>query len=190
MIATSHPAASALAVAGGAAAALSVFAASGIAGWTGAGLALLMLAIAGEDARRLRIPDPLNLAAASLGMAQAIALSSGDIFPAAPEAALRGGAMALSFLALRVGFRLWRGPEGLGLGDVKLAGVAGLWLDWSYLPPAVEIAALAGIAMALGLRLLRGGDNLRIVKFPFGAMFAPAIWLCWLAQSRADLFLG
>ena len=35
-----------------------------------------------------------------------------------------------SFFALRYGYARLRGRQGLGLGDVKLAFVAGAWLDW------------------------------------------------------------
>ncbi len=46
-------------------------------------------------------------------------------------------------------YRRLRGREGIGLGDVKLAGVAGAWLDWQSIPIAVEIAALAALAVCL-----------------------------------------
>lgn len=178
------------AIAAAAVAAISVRAAPGLTGWAGAGLGLLMLAIAAEDVRALRIPDRLNLAAAALGLAQTMASAPGAALPAALDAALRGGAMALAFLAVRLGFRRMRGREGLGLGDVKLAGVAGLWLDWPYLPPMVEIAALGGLALALILRLRQPALKLPDLKLPFGALLAPALWLSWLMQSCAGLFLN
>ena len=49
--------------------------------------------------------------------------------------------MFLAFFAFRAGYRRFRGIEGIGLGDVKLAAVAGVWLDWVDLPVAVDIAA-------------------------------------------------
>jgi leader peptidase (prepilin peptidase) / N-methyltransferase len=76
-----------------------------------------------------------------------------------------------------------RGREGIGLGDVKLAGVAGVWLDWSIAPVAIEIAALAALA-AYTTRLLYKGRSVRPTnRLPFGLFFAPAIWICWLLQS-------
>jgi leader peptidase (prepilin peptidase)/N-methyltransferase len=37
-------------------------------------------------------------------------------------------AVALPLVALMAGYRSWRGRDGLGLGDIKLAGTAGAWL--------------------------------------------------------------
>ena len=59
-------------------------------------------------------------------------------------ALLRGAVLALLFLGLRVLYRRVRGRDGIGLGDVKLAGVVGAWLGWVTIPIAVEIAALVG----------------------------------------------
>ena len=190
MIGNARPEPRALAGLGGAGAAISVFAVPGPAGWAGAGLALLMLAIADSDLRSLRIPDRLSLAAAALGLAQAAIVASSELGAALLDAGLRGAALAFGFLALRVGFRLWRGYDGLGLGDVKLAGVAGLWLEGRYMPLAVELAALTGLALALAVRWRRGPAALRRLRFPFGALLGPAIWICWLAQSEVWLFLG
>ena len=95
-------------------------------------------------------------------------------------AALRGGVLALFFLALRAGYRLLRGRDGIGLGDVKLAAVAGAWLSWLAISIAVEIAALAAIA-AFALRHYAAGRPLNAaLKFPFVLFLAPSIWLGWL----------
>ena len=67
--------------------------------------------------------------------------------------------MAIAFFSLRILYRRIRGHDGIGLGDVKLAGVAGVWLDWWVLPVAIEIAALAALA-AYAMRLLLGGGRL------------------------------
>jgi leader peptidase (prepilin peptidase)/N-methyltransferase len=70
----------------------------------------------------------------------------------------------------------------MGFGDVKLAAVAGVWLDWGDLPAAVDIAALSALASAL-LGRLRGNEWGLAAKLPFGAFFAPAIWVCWLLAA-------
>ena len=164
----------------------SVAAARGWVGVAGAGLAILALAIVVIDRRAFIIPDPLNASAFVLGLA-AVAL-------AAPEepgraillAFLRGAVMFGAFFVFRVSYRSFRGIEGMGLGDVKLAAVAGVWLDWIDLPVAVDIAALSALAAAL-FRRLRGVDFDPKAKLPFGAYLAPAIWICWLlAASRGD----
>ena len=156
----------------------SVAAAPGWSGAAGAILAGLMLAIAIVDYRRMIIPDELNalafiagLVAAGIGRetAPAVAIS---------QALLRASLMFALFFAFRAGYRTLRGMEGMGLGDVKLAAVAGVWLDWVDLPIVVNIGALSALAAALFAR--RRGDRFdRNARLPFGAFFAPAIWICW-----------
>ena len=51
-----------------------------------------------------------------------------------------------------IGYRRWRGRDGLGLGDVKLAAVAGAWLSFVTIFAVVELATLS----ALGAYLLSG----------------------------------
>lgn len=145
----------AVVVLAGAMASASVAVARGAPGWFGAGLALLMLAIAIVDARRLIIPNGLNLAAFLLALAAAALGSSPEFWPGAALAVglamIRAVVLALAFLLLRALYWRLRGREGIGLGDVKLAAVAGAWLDWPLMPVAVELAALAALAVyALG----------------------------------------
>ena len=92
--------------------------------------------------------------------------------------------MFLFFLGFRAAYRALRGLEGMGLGDVKLAAVAGVWIDWAFLPLVVEIAALSGLAAALFAHLRGDGFDLK-GRLPFGAFFAPAIWICWLIAVRS-----
>jgi leader peptidase (prepilin peptidase) / N-methyltransferase len=172
------------AVATGIAAAASVAASlilvPGMRGAAGAGLALLMVAIAAIDARRFIIPDELSAATLALGLVHAALQADDAIAAALGLAALRGAALGLAFWSLRLLYRRLRGQEGLGLGDVKLACVAGVWLDWVAIPVAIELAALSAIAVCV-VRYFRDGRSFRATtKLPFGLFFAPAIWLAWL----------
>ncbi|MGB6351468.1 MAG: A24 family peptidase [Pseudolabrys sp.] len=152
-------------------------------GAIGGGLAVLMIAIAIIDARRFIIPDELTAAALALGFLHAAIQASDLVMEALASAALRGVVLAFAFLSLRILYRLIRGREGIGLGDVKLAGVAGVWLDWSMAPVAIEIAALTAL-VAYGIRLLWKGRSVRAAsRLPFGLFFAPAIWIGWLLQA-------
>ena len=157
-------------------------------GIAGAGLAVLMFAIAAVDARRFIIPDELTAAALALGLAYAAIEDIDMLAQALALAALRGGVSALAFLGLRALYRRLRGRHGIGLGDVKLAGVAGVWLDWSFIPIAIEIAALA----ALGTYLVRHWWLRRAVRpttrLPFGLFLAPAIWIGWLFEAMLLLY--
>ncbi len=165
---------------GAAAVAASFLAAPGLTGLCGALLAVVMLAIAIVDWRTLQIPNGLNLAAAALGVLYVGLENPTEAPGAVGEAALRAIFAAALFFAFRVVYRRLRGREGLGLGDVKLAGAAGLWLDLRGLSIAVEIAAVAELAGVCLWRWRTGRSLDRFEKLPFGALLAPAIWLCWL----------
>lgn len=177
--------AAAAAAAAGACALTTLVLVPGAGGAFGAGLAVLMIAVAAVDARAFIIPDELTAAALALGAVYA-AVQGGDLqsWPhALGVAALRGAAPALAFLALRAGYRAWRGLEGIGLGDVKLAAVAGVWLDWPLIAVAVDIAALAALAAFLAMHVAGGRAVRRRTRLPFGLFLAPAIWLAFLADT-------
>ena len=162
------------------AAAASIWAVSGANGFLGAGLAMLMLAIAVVDYRYFIIPNELTAAALALAVINAVLAQAPSMVESVAAAALRGAITMLFFLALRWLYGWLRQREGLGLGDVKLAFVAGAWLDWLMIPVAIEIAALAtlmayGAWQAFGRRPVNATSRL-----PFGLFFAPAIWLAWL----------
>jgi leader peptidase (prepilin peptidase)/N-methyltransferase len=95
------------------------------------------------------------------------------------QALMRAAIMFGVFFAFRAGYRKLRGREGMGFGDVKLAAVAGVWLNWGDLPISVDIAALSALASALVGRAA-GKEASLTGKLPFGLFFAPAIWICWL----------
>ncbi|MGH6852138.1 MAG: prepilin peptidase, partial [Methylocella sp.] len=97
--------------------------------------------------------------------------------------ALRGLVLALAFFALREIYLRLRHRHGIGLGDVKLAAVAGAWLDWTLIPVAIEIAALAALTFYLTSQLVLRRPIDAAAKLPFGLFFAPAIWFCWLLNA-------
>lgn len=166
---------------GATAAAVSVAAAPGPPGLAGAALAALAAAIAAVDWRRFVIPDELNALGLALGLAAAWLNSAADPAGAVAAALARAVATATIFYAFRFGYRRWRGREGMGLGDVKLAAAAGAWLDWNALPFAVEMAALGALAFVLIARFVSRRPIDAAAKLPFGAFLAPAIWVAWAA---------
>ena len=125
----------------------------------------------------------MTAAALALGFLHAAIQDSDMAVEALASAALRGAVLAFAFLSLRVLYRRIRGREGIGLGDVKLASVAGVWLDWEMVPVAIEVAAVAALAVCAMKLLYRGGSVRSMTKLPFGLFFAPAIWLGWLLES-------
>jgi leader peptidase (prepilin peptidase) / N-methyltransferase len=159
--------------------ATSVCVAGGWPGILGAAFGLLMAAVAIIDRRYFIIPNSLTIATLALGLINA---SLAEGWEGTAMALLRGGALALAFLVLRAGYQWLRGRTGIGLGDVKLAGAGGVWLGWTMLPIAVEIAASAALAV-YALRWLAGRPVQRLTRVPFGLFFAPAIWLAWLIEA-------
>ena len=152
-------------------------------GILGAALALLMGAIALHDARRFVIPNVLNAAAFVLGLAHAVALDPGAAMEQVAWAVARAAVAGGVFLAIKLGYRWVRGREGLGMGDVKLAGVAGAWLDWFAILVAVELAVLAALGMHLARLAVRKRPLRAAGALPFGLYLAPAIWVAWLVQT-------
>jgi leader peptidase (prepilin peptidase)/N-methyltransferase len=152
-------------------------------GLLGAGLALIMLVIAMIDRRRFIVPDPLTAGAFLLALMNAAVGEPDSMLQAVALTVMRGSVCALLFLVLRSLYMRLRGRQGLGLGDVKLAAVAGAWLDWSIMPIAVELAATAALS-AYGVRHFLFGQRIApSSRIPFGLFFAPAIWLGWVMQA-------
>jgi leader peptidase (prepilin peptidase)/N-methyltransferase len=178
-----HIARTAFAIVTIAAAVASIVAAPDVRGMLGGFLALLMGAIALYDARRFVIPNVFNAAALVLALAHAAALDPGAAAEPIALALARGAATGGVFLAIKLGYRWLRGREGIGMGDVKLAVVAGAWLDWFPILVAVELAVLA----ALGMHLVRMAVRKRPLRaasaLPFGLYLAPAIWVAWFVQT-------
>ncbi|MGB6176643.1 MAG: A24 family peptidase [Methylocella sp.] len=173
----------AFAVLGCSVAIASLVAAPGASGLLGGALGLLMLAVAVADARAFIIPDKLTIAAFLLALTNA----ANEGLESMPEniavAALRGLVLAVAFFALREIYLRLRRRHGIGLGDVKLAAVAGAWLDWTLIPVAIEVAALAALIFYVASRLVLRRPLGAAAKLPFGLFFAPAIWFCWLLNA-------
>lgn len=143
-----------------------------------------MALITVTDLRHFIIPDVLSLPALPLGLlANVLVTHDGDWQAGLADGvagALIGGGV---FLALRLIYSRLRGIEGLGLGDVKLAAVAGAWLGPALLAPACLAAALAAIAAVLLQALLKPGRGIDTrAHIPFGSFIAPTIFVFWVVS--------
>jgi leader peptidase (prepilin peptidase) / N-methyltransferase len=120
-----------------------------------------LVAITVTDFERRIIPNKILLTAAVLGVAIA-AVGDPDSLPErAIAAAAAGGGMFLVALAY---------PKGMGLGDVKLAAVMGLFLGRNV-APAILVALLAGSLVGMAL-IARHGAAARKRAIPFGPFLA------------------
>jgi leader peptidase (prepilin peptidase)/N-methyltransferase len=162
--------------------ATSFLARPGADGLLGALLAALMLAIAVIDAQRYIIPNELTAAAMALALLRAGLVGPEAGGPAVLWAALRAAIVALPLLLLMIGYRRWRGRDGLGLGDVKLVAVAGAWLGFVTIFAVIELAALSALGAYLVNSYLRNRPLKATAFLPFGLFLAPATWIGWLVE--------
>jgi leader peptidase (prepilin peptidase) / N-methyltransferase len=162
---------------------LSFAASADLRGVFGAALALLMLAIAVSDIRHFIVPDALSATAFVLGLIFAGLFDDAALAETILTCLLRAAAAALPLLALMLIYEWWRGRPGLGLGDVKLAAVAGVWLDWLTIVAVIEVAALAALAAYGVWRYVLRRPIMATTPLPFGLFLAPAIWAGWLAEA-------
>jgi leader peptidase (prepilin peptidase)/N-methyltransferase len=173
---------------GALAAGLSFVASPDLRGVFGAALALLMLAIAISDIRHFTVPDAWSASAFGLGLISACLFDDAPLAEAVLTCLFRAAAAALPLLALMLFYEWWRGRPGLGLGDVKLAAVAGAWLDWFTIVAVIEAAALAALAAYGVWRYLLHRPIVATTPLPFGLFLAPAIWAGWLAEAALQRY--
>jgi leader peptidase (prepilin peptidase) / N-methyltransferase len=142
---------------------------------SGAYLAGVLAAIAWIDGRRQIIPDWLNGLLAAGGGVAVMVLGRPSLMDAIAGAAI--GASA--FWALRITYHRLRRRSGLGLGDVKFAGAAGIWVGASGLPWMLLVASVSGLLWAIAAGFVRGGvDGQTRVSFgPHLALGALAAWM-------------
>jgi leader peptidase (prepilin peptidase)/N-methyltransferase len=172
-----------LAAAGGCMVLTSLAAAPDAQGVLGGALALTMLAIAVADQRHFIIPDVMSGGAFALGLVYGAMASVQSPLEGAWISLCQGVLAGGGLLLIRLTYSRWRGREGIGLGDVKLAGVAGAWLSLPMLFVALEIAALAALGVYFLRQKTRGRPLSASSRLPFGLFFAPAIWLGWLFDT-------
>lgn len=143
-----------------------------------------LLTIAAIDARHLLIPDALALPLAPLGIVLAIVgVPSWFVGWVLAEQVMGACLGFLTFLAVRTGYRRFRGREGMGLGDVKFAAVAGALLGWRLLPAMILLAALAALGWVL-LRTVMGRPVRPDQPVPFGTFMAVSTWILWIGHHE------
>lgn len=146
----------------------------------------IILTLIDLDVRRL--PNTIVLPAYAVGVVLlgVAALLGGDLVPIARAAAGAGILFAVYFVAA-VAY-----PGGMGFGDVKLAGVLGLflgWVGWGALAVGAFSAFLLGGLFAVVMMVLKRAG--RKSSIPFGPWMLLGAWVgIVFGQIIFDSYLG
>ena len=151
------------------------------AGQLALGLALcaVLVTVTLTDLERRVIPNAVLLAGALVGAGIAAAADPGSLPDRAIAATGAGGFMFLIALAY---------PRGMGMGDVKLVAVMGLYLGRAVAPALLigfAVGALVGLVM-----IARRGAAARKQAIPFGPFLAlGGIVGLWYGDAIVDWYL-
>jgi leader peptidase (prepilin peptidase)/N-methyltransferase len=147
----------------------------------GVTLILLVVPAALIDLEHRIIPNRLTAAGAVLALVIGLALD-----PAGEPERLIAGAAAGGFLLLAA----LAYPGGMGMGDVKLAAVMGLFLGRDV-APAIFAALVAGVLVGVAIIARRGAREGRKTAVPFGPFLAlGALVGVFAGQPIVDLYVN
>jgi leader peptidase (prepilin peptidase)/N-methyltransferase len=142
-------------------------------------LILIVVPAAMIDLEHRVIPNRLTALGAVVAILIGVALD-----PAGEPERLIAGVAAGGFLLLAA----LAYPGGMGMGDVKLAGVMGLFLGRAV-APAILIALVAGVLVGAVVMARKGAQAGRKTAIPFGPFLAlGAIVAVYAGQPLIDLY--
>lgn len=150
---------------------------SGTAGISTLVISLLLLLASLIDLAVLRLPNPLVILIALIGLGMSVL----GVGPTLPDA-LSGALVGLVLMGLTGGlYQLLRRRSGLGMGDVKIAGALGLLVGAQGMLLVLLAASLLQALIGL-LTLFFGSGKIRQEQ-PFGPALALAAWLMMLFST-------
>jgi leader peptidase (prepilin peptidase)/N-methyltransferase len=153
--------------------------ASGIA--LSAALILMVVPAALIDLEYRIIPNRITALGALAALAIGLALDPAGEPERLIAAAAAGGFLLLAALAY---------PGGMGMGDVKLAGMMGLFLGASV-APALLIALVAGVILGAIVIARKGAQAGRKTAVPFGPFLAlGALFAVFLGPQLVDVYVN
>lgn len=149
----------------------------------------LLVVLTITDLRERLLPDKVNLTGAVMGLAFALVVPVGDgtalalatrwfaFPPPAPVLsfvdALLGAAAGYGFLwIVSEGYFRLRGREGMGLGDVKMMGMVGIFAGLKATLLTILAGALLGSVIGTAFMLVRRKDS--DYELPFGTFLGAA----------------
>lgn len=143
-------------------------------------LVTLMVAVVPIDLEHRLILNRLTYPAAVLAPIIGLLLDPGFV----PEQLIAGAAAGGFFLVAALVY-----PAGMGLGDVKLAAVMGLYLGRAV-APALFVALVAGVVVGLVVIARQGRERGRKTQVPFGPFLAiGSVLAIFVGESLVDSYL-
>jgi leader peptidase (prepilin peptidase)/N-methyltransferase len=146
----------------------------------------LLIVMSFIDLESFILPDAMTLPGGVAALLCAAFLLDTGWSSAVLGAVIGAGA----FFLLQKGYKLLRGVEGLGSGDVKLMFLLGGLLGWQSLVLVVFFGAISGLLVSLVYLLREGGEGM-MTAIPFGPFLSlggmlyilcgPEIWRWYLA---------
>lgn len=125
-----------------------------------------LVALAAIDFEHFLLPDRITLPGLALGLAAQPLVAWGAL-----SAAIQGALFGAGILLVMAGlWKLLRGVEGMGLGDVKMLAMIGAFLGVHGVVVTLVFASLSGSIVGIAL-LARGSIELQ-GKLPFGLFLA------------------
>ncbi|MGD0454267.1 MAG: prepilin peptidase [Solirubrobacteraceae bacterium] len=144
-------------------------------------LILLLVPAALIDLEHRIIPNRITALGAVLALALGLALDPAGEPERLIAATAGGGFLLLAALAY---------PGGMGMGDVKLAGMMGLFLG-AAVAPALLIALLAGVALGAVVIARKGAQAGRKTAIPFGPFLAlGALCAVFVGHPLVDVYVN
>ncbi|HTD07513.1 MAG TPA: prepilin peptidase [Solirubrobacteraceae bacterium] len=144
-------------------------------------LILLIVPAALIDLEHRIIPNQITALGAILALALGLALD-----PTGEPERLIAGAGAGGFLLLAA----LAYPGGMGMGDVKLAGMMGLFLG-AAVAPALLVALVAGVALGIAVIYRKGAQAGRKTAVPFGPFLAlGALSAVFVGHQLVDVYVN
>jgi leader peptidase (prepilin peptidase)/N-methyltransferase len=146
----------------------------------GIALVTVLVPVTIIDLEHRLIPNKLTAPAAVLAIGLGLALDPGFV----PEQLIAGFAAGGFFFAAAAMY-----PRGMGMGDVKLAGVLGLYLGRAV-APAIFIGLIAGVLVGAAIIARKGAVEGRKTAVPFGPFLAlGAMIALFLGDGLMDSYL-
>lgn len=137
----------------------------------------ILAVVAVVDVRTQTIPDVATALLAGGGLLFAAL----DSFATLQWSMATGAVYFLLFWTIRRVHWQLTGRIGMGFGDVKLAGAAGLWLTPAFLPMFMGFAAISALLVA-GAWANFAGPGFLSRRIPFGPFLAFSLLACWLLR--------